>query len=140
MLSGLDRFARLGLPIAITEFDINSEDEQLQADYTRDFLTACFSHPAVSEIVTWGFWEKRHWFPKAALWRADWSLKPNGKAWVELTTRKWWTQASGTTDSQGRYGARGFLGQYRVTATYKGKRAEQTVTLTATPTRARLAL
>jgi GH35 family endo-1,4-beta-xylanase len=45
VLSALDRFAAFGLPIAITEFDINTTDEALQADYTRDFYIACFSHP-----------------------------------------------------------------------------------------------
>jgi endo-1,4-beta-xylanase len=133
VLSCLDRFGRLGLPIAITEFDINTEDEQLQADYTRDFLTACFSHPSVSEVITWGFWEKRHWFPKAALWRTDWSLKPNGKQWIELTTKKWWTKASGTTNAQGSFGVRGFHGLYEVTVTYKGKQTKVTPTLTSAP-------
>ena len=125
VLSCLDRFGKLGLPIAITEFDINMEDEQLQADYTRDFLTACFSHPSVSEIITWGFWEKRHWFPKAALWRTDWSIKPNGQAWVDLTTKKWWTSARGTTNAQGRFAVRGFHGEHEVHVTQAGKTATQ---------------
>ncbi|WP_395094708.1 endo-1,4-beta-xylanase [Armatimonas sp.] len=129
MLSCLERFGKLGLPIAITEFDINMEDEQLQADYTRDFLTACFSHPSVSEIITWGFWGKRHWFPKAALWRADWSIKPNGQAWVDLTTKKWWTSAGGTTDAQGSFAVRGFHGEYEVRVTQAGKTATQRATL-----------
>jgi endo-1,4-beta-xylanase len=134
VLSCLDRFAKLGLPIAITEFDINMDDEQLQADYTRDFLTLCFSHPAVSEVITWGFWEKRHWFPKAALWRADWSLKPNGKAWIELTTQKWWTKATGKTTGQGSFRVRAFHGTYKVTVTHQGRKLESTTTLTAAPT------
>jgi endo-1,4-beta-xylanase len=140
VLSGLDRFAKFGLPIAITEFDINTDDEQLQADYTRDFLTACFSHPAVSEIITWGFWEKRHWFPKAALWRADWSLKPNGKSWVELTKKTWWTNASGRTNAAGSYTTRGFHGQHRITVSHNGKRVETIASLGSTPQAVTLAL
>ena len=53
----LDRYARLELPIKITEFDVDVADESLQADYTRDFLYAAFSHPSVSGIQLWGFWK-----------------------------------------------------------------------------------
>ncbi|HXI18191.1 MAG TPA: endo-1,4-beta-xylanase, partial [Chloroflexota bacterium] len=84
LLSSLDHFAQLGLPIHITEFDIDTTDEALQEDYTRDFMTAMFSHPAVDAILMWGFWEARHWRPDAALFRRDWSIKPNGRAWTEL--------------------------------------------------------
>jgi GH35 family endo-1,4-beta-xylanase len=55
VLKILDRFARFGLPIQATEFDVNVWDEKLQADYTRDFMTALFSHPGVSGIIIWGF-------------------------------------------------------------------------------------
>ncbi len=140
VLRCLDRFGKLGLPIAITEFDINTDDEQLQADYTRDFLTACFSHPAVSEIILWGFWEKRHWFPKAALWRSDWSLKPNGKVWVELTKKKWWTRTAGTTSAAGSFVTRGFLGEYKIVITHQGKKTEVGATLSQTPTTVTVAL
>lgn len=116
LLSGLDRFAKLGLPMEATEFDINTTDEALQADYTRDFLLALFSHPVVNGIVMWGFWEGRHWLPNAALWRRDWTLKPNGQVWLDLVTKTWWTNAHGKTDKRGKYQTRGFLGAYLVTA------------------------
>jgi GH35 family endo-1,4-beta-xylanase len=121
LLSGLDRFAKLGLPIAVTEFDINTTDEQLQADYTRDFMTALFSHRAVNSILMWGFWEGRHWLPDAALYRRDWSVKPNGKAWRDLVFKEWWTNADGKTGRDGAYRTRGFLGDYRITVRANGK-------------------
>ena len=46
----LDRYAKLKLPIKITEFDVDVAGESLQADYTRDFLYASFSHLSVSGI------------------------------------------------------------------------------------------
>src|SRR5262249_9090254 len=58
VLATLDRYAKLGLPLRVTEFDINTDDEELQADYTRDFLTLMFSHPGVIGFQLWGFWEK----------------------------------------------------------------------------------
>ena len=52
LLQILDRFAQFGLPLLITEHDVNIADETLQAEYTRDFLTAVFSHPAVDGVLT----------------------------------------------------------------------------------------
>lgn len=59
LLKILDRFARYKVPLQVTEFDVAIDDEQLQADYLRDFLLACFSHPSVELIQQWGFWERR---------------------------------------------------------------------------------
>ncbi|MCX6592385.1 MAG: endo-1,4-beta-xylanase [Acidobacteria bacterium] len=110
----LDRFAALGLPLQITEFDINTLDEQLQADYLRDYLTIVFSHPAIDAFLQWGFWEGRHWLPAAALYRRDWSEKPHGKAYRELVFNQWWTNADGVTGTDGTFTVRGFLGDYEI--------------------------
>jgi endo-1,4-beta-xylanase len=117
LLRGLDRFAQLGLPIQITEFDIDVTDAQLQADYTRDLLTAAFSHPAVDAILMWGFWEGRHWRPNAALYHRDWSIKPNGQVWSDLVKHAWWTNVEGTTDADGLFQTRVFLGSHTVEVT-----------------------
>ena len=114
VLATFDRFAALGLPIQISEFDIDTSDAELQEHYTRDFLTACFSHPAVNGVMMWGFWEGAHWRPRAALWNQDWTLRPNGRAWLDLVTKKWWTNVEGKTDSTGKFSARGFCGDYEI--------------------------
>jgi endo-1,4-beta-xylanase len=114
MLKTLDRFARLGLPIEITEFDIASSDDALRADYTRDFMLAAFSHPSITGITIWGFWAGNHWKPEAALWNRDWSIRPNGQAFVDLVTKEWWTEASGKSTAAGVFETRGFLGEYEV--------------------------
>jgi endo-1,4-beta-xylanase len=115
LLQILDRFARFGLPLQVTEHDINVTDEELQADYTRDFLTTLFSHPNVNGILTWGFWEGRHWRPNAAYFRRDWSIKPAGQVWMDLVLHEWRTDAQGPTDPQGNFQTRGFLGDYEIT-------------------------
>jgi GH35 family endo-1,4-beta-xylanase len=115
VLDLLDRFAELGRPQQITEFDVNTTDEQVQAAYVRDFYTAAFSHPNVEAILMWGFWARQHWLPDAALWRADWSIKPGGQAYVDLVTKTWWTDATLTTDANGVATVRAFLGQHEVT-------------------------
>ena len=126
----LDRFGELGLPIQITEFDIDTSDVETQVAYTRDFLTAVFSHPAISGVMCWGFWEGRHWKPRAAFWSKDWQLRPNGEVWVDLTTKRWWTDADLETDEDGKAALRGFLGDYEVTVTAPdGKKAAKSFTL-----------
>jgi len=120
VVSILDRFAKFKLPIHATEFDINTDDEITQGNYMRDFVTAFFSHPATEALVQWGFWEGQHWIPRAALYRKDWSVKPNGKAFIDLVTKQWWTDVHGTTSAAGTYKTRGFLGDYEVAVTVKG--------------------
>jgi GH35 family endo-1,4-beta-xylanase len=111
----LDRFQKFGKDIEVTEFTIDTIDEAAQGDYERDFLTAMFAHPATIGVVHWGFWEGQIWQLHTALLRKDWTLKPNGKAYMDLVFNQWWTRNKGTTDNDGRYATRGFLGDYEIT-------------------------
>ena len=114
VLELLDKFAALGKDLQVTEFDVNIADQQIQADYTRDFLTACFSHPAMKGFMIWGFWEGAHWLPRAAMIRKDWSTRPNYDVWNDLIYKQWWTDMTGLTGKDGIFRARGFLGDYDV--------------------------
>lgn len=125
----LERFGRFGLPIQATEFDVHARDEPVQADYTRDFLTVFFSHPATRGVIFWGFWEGQHWVPHAALVRKNWEYKPNMQAYRDLVFGQWWTDATGRTGADGAYATRGFLGEYTVRVTQGGKTQTQSFTL-----------
>ena len=114
LMKRFDRYAAFGKDLEITEFDINTTDEATQADYTRDFMTAAFSQPAVKAFMMWGFWEGSHWRPQGAMLRRDWSVKPNGEVYNDLVFKQWWTNADGKTNSQGNYATRGFLGDYEI--------------------------
>ena len=120
ILALLDRYGSFGRPVMVTEFDVNTTDTSAQADYTRDFLTLAFSHPSVNGVLMWGFWEGRHWLPNAALFRSDWSIKPNGTAWTNQTFGQWWTSSNGVSAADGRLSVRGFKGDYDVEATVAG--------------------
>ncbi|MCK5606308.1 endo-1,4-beta-xylanase, partial [Candidatus Pacearchaeota archaeon] len=118
----LDEIAQLGLPIRITEFDLQDDsNEQRQAEFTRDFMTLAFSHQSVVGFQMWGFWEGAIWKPKAALYRKDWTEKPNAKAYRDLVLNKWWTNQTGITDSKGTFTARGFMGDHEVNISHKNK-------------------
>lgn len=125
----LNRYAAFGKRLHVTELDIDTSDESMQSDYMRDFLTICFSHPQMDGVVMWGFWEKAHWRPAAALYRADWSLRPVGEAWRDMVFNKWWTKTQVTTDTSGLASARVFRGDYAITVTHAGK--SQTFSLSA---------
>jgi len=121
ILSIIDRFATLGLPLMVSEFDMNILDEELQADYTRDFLTAWFSHPSTEAFLMWGFWAKAHWFGEpGAMFRADWSPKPNLASYIGLVFDDWWTHEALKTDAAGIAESRVFKGDYEITVTAPG--------------------
>ncbi|WP_404425293.1 endo-1,4-beta-xylanase [Nibricoccus sp. IMCC34717] len=127
VLAIVDRFAALGKPLHISELDINCSDDDFQADYLRDVLTALYSHPAIVQITQWGYWEGNHWLPAAALWRKDWSIKPSGQVLLDLLEKKWRTDAILQTDAGGQAAVRAFLGTHEVTVTVGGKTVKQTV-------------
>lgn len=120
----IDHYAAIVDEVQITEFDFETDDETLQADYTRDFLTVAFSHPSVTCISVWGFWESSHWRPSAAMYRSDWSVKPNGKQFLNLIYDNWWTELDLEANEYGEVIARVFLGDYLVVVNHKGKRKE----------------
>lgn len=135
LIETLDRFAKFGLPIQITEFDMfgklwGDTPEQIdsaQAEFLRQFLVTVFSHPAVGGFTMWGFWDGRHWMGNSPLLRKDWSPKPGYHVYRDLVLKRWWTNAAGASDAAGRYGFRGFYGTYRVQVEHQGRRVEREV-------------
>jgi GH35 family endo-1,4-beta-xylanase len=118
VLAITDHFAKVVPVQSITEFDIKTvEDEELAADYTRDLLIACFSHPAYTSFLLWGFWEGSHWEPTAASWNKDWSIRKRGEVFEEWIGKRWSTQVTLTTDADGRVQWRGFPGIYEISLT-----------------------
>lgn len=129
VLEILDRFAAFNKEIKITEFDINSTNDSLKVNYTRDFMTALFSYPYVKSILSWGFWEGRHWKPDAAMYNLDWSIRPQGEMYKSLVFDKWWTK-----DQNKISGSNGnldfgscFLGTYELTVKSGEKTVKKTV-------------
>lgn len=132
VITDLNKFNDLGLPIQITEFDVNTPDDDLQADYTRDFLIACYSHHLVTGFTMWGFWEPAHWKPDAAMYRKNWTPKPNAKVWRDLVLKEWRTNINKITTSEGKISDRGHFGLYEITVTKDGKTVKVPYQLTKT--------
>ena len=114
LLRVTDRFTAVVPKQVVTEFDIVANgDDSLAADYLRDSLIACFSHPAYDGFLLWGYWEGSHWLPEAALWRKDWTPKAGALVWEDWVGQRWHTRQTVTSDATGMVKWRGFKGTYR---------------------------
>jgi GH35 family endo-1,4-beta-xylanase len=107
--------------LTVTEYDFQTLDDQLHADHMRDMLTLCYSHPQMTGFVIWGFWEKRHWKPTAAMFKADWTERPAVKVWRDLVKGKWWTNADLTADAKGEATTTAYYGWFDITIEHAGK-------------------
>ena len=118
----LDQFSSLNKSIKITEFDIDLTDQDIQHDYTRDFMTIVFSHPSVDAFIMWGFWAGKHWKPDAALYNLDWTPRKHLYAYKDLVFKEWWTPTvTATSDDFGQVTTRGFLGKYEIRSEFENE-------------------
>jgi len=74
--ANLDRFAATGLPIYVSELDLNLANDAKQAQKMRDLFTLFWSHPSVLGVTHWGFLQGNMWQPDAYLVRTDGSRRP----------------------------------------------------------------
>ena len=66
-----------GLPIHITEFDLNASDDAYQERKYREVLSAMYEHPDVEGVTMWGYYEGGTWLDNAYAVRADGSERPS---------------------------------------------------------------
>jgi GH35 family endo-1,4-beta-xylanase len=141
ILAIVDRFARFGLPLQLTETtfvsghlmppeieDLNDyqveswpstpEGEARQADDMERHYRSLFGHPAVESITYWGFSDAGAWLgAPSGLVRADGTPKPSYAVLERLIRGEWWTAPTRVrTDENGAIRVEGVAGGYRVTA------------------------
>ena len=137
MLAMVDRFARFGLPLHLTEttllsgdlmppeiVDLNDyqipswpstpEGEARQADEIVRHYRSLVGHPAVQAITYWGFTDDGAWLgAPGGLVRADGTPKPSFQALQSLIKGEWWLpRTTMRTDHDARLSITGFSGDY----------------------------
>lgn len=65
--NNLNRLGAVGLPIYITEFDINELDDAIQLQSYQTYFPLFWDNPAVKGITLWGYAENAIWKPYAFL-------------------------------------------------------------------------
>jgi endo-1,4-beta-xylanase len=135
----LDRFARYGLPLHLTEStlvsghlmppeieDLNDyripswpttpEGEARQAEEMTRHYRSLVEHPAVAAINYWGITDNGAWLgAPVGLLRADGSRKPSYGALESLIKGEWWLPPTPMrTDANGGIEVSGFYGDYEV--------------------------
>lgn len=73
LTSNLDNLAATGIPIYISEFDINESDDNTQLTKYQSIFPAIYEHPGVAGITLWGY-------VQYDIWKADAYLITERKA------------------------------------------------------------
>ncbi|MFC3690046.1 endo-1,4-beta-xylanase [Aquipuribacter hungaricus] len=138
-LAVLDRFARFGLPLHMTEttllsgelmppeiVDLNDyqpaswpstpEGEARQAEEMLRHYRTLVSHPSVQAVNYWGLTDDGAWLgAPVGLVRSDGTPKPSYDALRGLVRGEWWTAPTTlVADADGTVEVDGWLGDYRV--------------------------
>jgi len=120
ILQLLDYYGSLNKELAISEFTLDIDDDQLREQYTRDFMIAAFSHPQVTQFVFWGLIDdKNH---KVDIFKQNGKPGSMGKAFLDLTQKQWHTDIEAKTGDNGELTGKAFYGTYRYTLYIKGKK------------------
>ena len=139
LLDLYEKFGEFNLPLFITEITIASAGEggaELQAEVVRDHYRLWFAAPQMAGITWWNLGDgtavKGENEAQGGLLDAEFKPKPAYAALDQLINHDWRTQATLTTDAQGRAMLRGFHGTYTVTFEQGGKTKQLTLLLKKT--------
>ena len=114
--AALDEIAATGLPIYVSELDLNFASAQAQLDKYKSLFPVLWEHPAVAGVTLWGYKEGSIWRDDAYLVRADGSERP------ALTWLREYLEGSppGGRDAFARIEAESLNGQQGLTAWSSG--------------------
>jgi endo-1,4-beta-xylanase len=136
LLDTYEMFAKLGLPLWITEITIGSAGEDgpaIQGRVVRDIYRLWFSSPGMAGITWWNLGDgtayKNEGVAGGGLTDNDFNLKPAYEALDHLINHDWTTRLEMKSNAEGRVQFRGFHGRYEVEVTAGGKTAKSELTV-----------
>jgi endo-1,4-beta-xylanase len=74
--TSLDAVAALGLPIYITEYDINKSDDVTQLEIMQEQFPVLYEHDAVAGVTYWGYVVGATWLDGSGLILQDGTFRP----------------------------------------------------------------
>jgi len=74
--SNLDKLAAKGLPICISEFEIDEADDDVQVQKYKIYFPLLWEHPGVEGITLWGYQQNMMWKPDGYLVKTDGGERP----------------------------------------------------------------
>jgi GH35 family endo-1,4-beta-xylanase len=82
LTTNLNALTATGLPLYITELDLNLSNDAQQAQRMSQLFPIFWSNPSVVGVTHWGYLQGNMWQPDAYLIRTDGSLRPS-LTWLE---------------------------------------------------------
>ncbi|MEM9157414.1 MAG: endo-1,4-beta-xylanase [Verrucomicrobiota bacterium] len=130
----LQNFERYDLPLHITEFEVRNKPAKTYTDEEKvqivnEMMTIYFSHPSVEGMWHWTFSDLPNGREPFALFQYDGTPFPCGVEWMRTMDEEFNTDLIATTKSNGKTTARGFKGEYTITASYGSKTKSISATL-----------
>lgn len=119
-----------GTPVGVTKYGAGErnfwheteEDLYSQAEFTKDFYTIVFSHPAVEALSWFDFTDHRWLDAPAGVVSDDLKPKPVYHTLYDLIHRQWHTDADLVTGSGGWCRTNLFFGNYDITVDIAGQK------------------
>ena len=78
----LDRLAATGLPVYISELDLNISDDTAQKNKMQELFPVLYEHSAVKGVTLWGYIQGHTWISNSYLLRSDGTERP-ALAWLK---------------------------------------------------------
>ena len=66
--ANLDRLAATGLPIQVTELDVDGTEDAVQLAGMQKIFPIYWEHPAVTGVTLWGYKQFSHWRQAQGAW------------------------------------------------------------------------
>lgn len=111
-----DQLGQFGLPVKVTEFDMNaaSISQQAQAIETAKMMRLCFSHPAIEGFIFWGLTNPGWATGVMNIINEDKTPRIVADSVFHLIHEEWTTNISDITNGTGSFNFKGYYGDYDI--------------------------